>query len=460
MAGSKRLQAIKDRVKATADKQEKIETVAVATKKNTKGVKPFVRDYKNNLTKEQCRFIQHLGYTFRRNVVRVAIEVSRDGGKSWTDLEDSHVDDIWIEFEISDEFKAVKDKPGQARIGSLINTKLLSEAFDPLTEYFKSLKWDGKDHISELSASVQVQDDPHNDTKASGFWKPYFRRWLMAAVQCSLGIKENQVMLTLLGSQGKGKTTWLNRLCPPGLNPLYLHTGHIDPSLLNNDTCNILAEKMVANIDDQLEQIFGKDYNSLKSIISTPSVGNRKSYERRAKPRQRRGNFVASVNERHLFHDLENRRYLTFEISGINSYHKVDIDQVWAQAYEAYMKGERAYFDSSEVAVINAINTSFAVPMEEQEWFLRMYEPLDEKRDIGGTYMMATEMLAYMQKASGMRMRTWRFTNIVLRRLGLTQLMKRTKAGPRYVYYVRLKYAVVDGRVVLAEELPDSSSSM
>jgi hypothetical protein len=463
MAASKRLQTIKDRVKATANKQvEKIEQVATtATKKSTKGVKPFVRDYKKNLTKEQCRFIQHLGYEFRRNVVRSAIEVRRmDGPPEWTDLDDTHVDDIWIEFEISDEFKASKDKPGQARIYSLINTKLLSKPYSPVEQYLKALKWDGKDHIAALADTVSVLDDRDNDIKASEYWKPFLRRWMLAAVQCSMGIKENQVMLTLVGAQGRGKTTWLNRLCPPELSPGYIHIGHIEPTLLNNETCNILAEKVICNIDDQLEQIFGKDYNALKSTISIKEVSNRKSYERRGRTRARLCNFVGSVNERHLFHDLENRRYLTFEISKINSYHKVDMSQVWAQAYEAFMKGEQAYFSPEEVAVINAINTSFAVPMEEQEWFQRLYDPLDEKKHLNGTYMMATEMLAYMQKASGMRMRTWRFTNIVLRRLGLEQVMRRTIAGPRYVYYVRLKYALVDGRVVLAEELPDSSSSM
>jgi GTPase SAR1 family protein len=460
MAVSKKLQQIRDKLQIQSPGPEQPEKISqlikkeTAKKKRLQGKTDFERDFKTNITLEQCRYIQHLGYVFRRNVTKSVIEVSRDDAKTWQHLDDSHVDDIWIDFEISDEFKK-QDKCGQLRIYSLINTRLLSEEYLPVLHYFKGLQWDGRDHIAQLAGTVKIQDDPKNQIKGSQYWLPLLRTYLIASVQCSLGLKENQVMLVMVGAQGRGKTTWLNRLCPPPLNPEYLHTGHIDPTLLNNDTCNVLAEKVIANIDDQLEQIFGKDFNALKALITTSQVGNRKSYERRAKVRARICNFVASVNTWHLFHDIENRRYLTFAISEINSYHKVNMNQVWAQAYEAFKKGETAYFDSVAVQVINTLNQSFSVPLEEQEWFMRMYDVLDERKDLGGVYMQISEMLAYMQKASGLRLRLWRLSNIVFRRLGLESISKRTSAGPRYVYYIRQKYAVIDGRVVLMEEKPE-----
>jgi hypothetical protein len=76
-----------------------------------------------------------------------------------------------------------------------------------------------------------------------------------------------------------GKTTWLNKLCPDEMKE-FLICSHINPSLTDQNTANFLAEKWFVNVDDQLETIFGKDFNSMKAIITAPFVTNRKTWHR------------------------------------------------------------------------------------------------------------------------------------------------------------------------------------
>lgn len=410
----------------------------------------FTLDSNENIMLEQCRFInEHLGYEFRRNIVRCIIEYNLNG-EGWKDLQDNIVQNIWTDFQLNEEFEP-KNRPSLQRLNVLIDSRLLAYPFDAIKEFFDSLKWDKKDHISALANTVKITDDIYSDTKASQHWNDLLRRWLLNCVACGLGKGANHVMLTLISSQGKGKTTWINKLCPEDLSD-YHHSGHIDPTMNNKDTCDLLAEKFLINIDDQLTTLFGKDFNSLKSIITTSFVNNRKSYDKRSARRVRIGNFAGSVNARQIFHDWENRRYLTFECESIDSYHKVNINQVWAQAYEIFKTGERFFFNAHDIITINAINESYSVTTAEMEWFLKMFTPLNSKTDVNGVYMQSNEITAAMQKCSGLRVSNWKLCNIVFKRLKLESEMKRIDNGPRYVYFVRKKYGEADGRIVLIDQ--------
>src|SRR5690606_14798099 len=124
----------------------------------------------------------------------------------------------------------------------------MAAPYHPVRQYFEALPvWDGKDHITLLAKTIEVED---MGLELQTKWPEYLRKWLVAcAAQATIEKATNHTCLVLMGAQGKGKTTFLNALCPPELNHL-LYTGHIN--VTEKDTMNLLAEKFIINIDDQL----------------------------------------------------------------------------------------------------------------------------------------------------------------------------------------------------------------
>lgn len=436
--------------KKTKNPLDQIEEQAIAeTKPNGKDMQ-LVYEAEKPLPIKILESIKEFGYKFRFNEVRQVFEYALQDGNEWKDLEERQYKNIWLNFQMTNKLTG-KERPSVKKLYDLVDTDIYSQRYHPIEEYYKSLKWDGADHITKLAQTITCED---LDLKQNGgtmqeAFIVLFRRWLIASVVCNLGINPNHVMLLLIGGQGLFKTTWLNRLCPKDLSN-YQFCGHINPNLVDNNTCDLLAEKAFVNIDDQLETVFGKDFNSIKSVITTSFVSNRKAYRRDTKKRPRIANFVGSVNSEEIFHDVQNRRYLTFKIAAIDIKAKVDINQVWAQAYHLFTKGERYYFDKSDEAIINEINSKFSVISNEQEWFMRCYEVVDESHT-ESKCLMPSEILSILQRASGLKLFQFKLTN-AFTKLNLKKISKRVNNNPRYVYVLREKFEQKGGIIKLKPE--------
>jgi predicted P-loop ATPase len=202
-----------------------------------------------------------LKYEFRRNDLTLEVEYRKVEDKKFQVLDEARINSIWIELQV-DGFKI-----SDAVLIKILNSHLVNN-HHPLKSYFDSLpKHDGIDHIQKLADSIEIDDAAVENIHLKDLWKPYLEKWLVGSVATVLGKGTNQLCLILAGGQGVGKTTWLNKLCPKGLED-FLVCSHINPSLTDNTTANYLAEKWFVNIDDQLETIFGKDFNSMKAIIT------------------------------------------------------------------------------------------------------------------------------------------------------------------------------------------------
>lgn len=304
---------------------------------------------------------------------------------------------------------------------------MLVEEYNPLADFFAGLKWDGKDHIARLSETVEISNP---DLKK--VWLPHLTKWLVSAYAQASGTGENHTVLVLSGAQGRGKTKWLNNLCP--IKDM-LFCGHIEPSVTNNNTANYLAEKLLVNIDDQLETMLSKDFNNIKSIITTPTVTNRKAYFRLAPTRQRVCSFTASVNSASFLTDSSNRRYLVFAIDDIllDKLEKVNIEQVWAQARHLLSNGFKYYFDKKDIAELDLLNEQFRnAPVEEELLSKYFYAPATLQDE---EYMMQTEILDFLQEKIEYKLNSSRLTN-ALQALGFKKKDVRLNGKPRKVYVV------------------------
>jgi len=261
-----------------------------------------------------------------------------------------------------------------------------------------------------------------------------YSRWVVASVNSALGIKHNDVMLILSGSQGIYKTSYLNNLIPAELGKeKYLVTGHIDPALTNQNTANYLCEKFIINIDDQLEVIFGKEYNSMKAIISIDRVTSRRVYAKFDRTRKRIANFVGSVNSNEFLTDNQNRRYFVIEVTGISqNYKNIDMVQFWAEAMAASKKINPFNVYSREIyQQINQLSVQYTQSSVEQVLISRMFSAVQTDMYCEELFMTNGEIVLELQKLTTKPISQIKIAN-ELKRLGFQRITK---------YFSELKYS-------------------
>ena len=108
--------------------------------------------------------------------------------------------------------------------------------FNPIQDYLESLpKWDGHNYVADLFSRI-----PGLSTEQAAF----LATWLRAVVAHWLQMDTlhgNEVVPTLIGGQGCGKTTFLRRLLPKHLEQYYLDHLNLsnkfdkEMALTNND---------------------------------------------------------------------------------------------------------------------------------------------------------------------------------------------------------------------------------
>jgi hypothetical protein len=276
-------------------------------------------------------------YEFRRNVVTSDIEMKRDGEPAFrvvTDIDLNSLHRKLIHAELPISFEVM--------VRTLRSD--FSAEYDPFVSYFEQLPaWDETtDYVGMLVETVEMKNP---DDKV--IFKEYLTRWIVAQVACSIYPKVvNQTAIVLVGAQGKGKTTWLDRLIPPGLED-YQYLGPIDPH--NKDTLGYLAKKALINLDE-LETFSKRDIGRLKSIMTQSHISVRQPYARVSEQMIRRASFVASVNHGDFLNDpTRSRRFLVFEVASVDGFHNVDMNGVYAQAYSPLRSGHRYYFDQADM---------------------------------------------------------------------------------------------------------------
>ncbi|HMV15861.1 MAG TPA: VapE family protein [Chitinophagales bacterium] len=391
-------------------------------------------------------------YDFRYNKVRLLLEYRKKNEKDWIDFDEDLINDIWINFELNNEFHS-KEKPSTRYINTVLFSSFVAK-YNPIHDYFSNLKYDGNSYISQLIQCVEIEPLRVNDDYTLDMFFPLlFKRWLVACVACALGYNANHVLFLLIGGQGTFKTTFLKHLAPKAIDD-YCFTGQIDLDIKNKDTLNYLAEKFIINLDDQLQSLYKKDFNVIKTLITASDITNRKAFRRDDKKRKRIANWCGSIDKEKIFLDEKNRRYLSFKIKKIDlaKFQKINIDNVWAEAYDLLKKGERFFFDSEEVNYINQINRLFSIETPEEEWLLALFNNADKTDSPAEVvYLMFNEILSIMQRASGLRMEA-KLVTIAMKKLDWSEPISQRigiDKTPRKVYAVVRKFYEEQGKIIM-----------
>ena len=218
--------------------------------------------------------------------------------------------------------------------------------YDPFTEYFSKLNYDGiTDHIQQLSSFIKTDNQP--------FFEAMFKKHLVRTVGQAIGdgIFVNRYVIVLKSTKEHlGKSTYIRNLEPFG--------GDYYTEDLGSKQALALSKNFIFNIEE-LETFNKADLNKLKALISSSTTTNRVLYTQMYAKRVRRCSIFASTNEEMFLGGGENSRWMIFNVLDIDfSYNdikrkkrKIDINDVWAQAYHLY-------------------KSDFDYDLNDQEWLL------------------------------------------------------------------------------------------
>ena len=117
----------------------------------------------------------------------------------------------------------------------------------------------------------------------------------------------------------------------------------------------------------------------------------------RSQPKRPRiASFIASVDDPSFLVGYNNRRWLVFTVENIKYDHKVDIDNVWAQAVHLFLNGYRYWFNQEENNRLNEINKIYQVVQMEEELLMNYFKPA-QKTTEGAEHLSGSEIFNFIQ---------------------------------------------------------------
>lgn len=354
-------------------------------------------------------------YVFRHNIVSGKLEFQYFGKKKWNVMND------FIENSMLRECLKARIRTNLSSLRNLLNSDFCP-LFNPFEDYFFNLPtYDEKtDYINQLANTIT--------TTKQDLWQQCFKKWIVAMVGCVLDDKViNHTVIVFSGKQGLGKTTWVEKLVPKQLKE-YLFSGTINPN--NKDTLVQLAECMLINLDE-LENLNRSEIGSLKEIITKTQIRMRKAYGHNNETMPRRASFAGSVNTAQFLNDSTgSRRFLCFELEGIQYQHDVDINLAFSQALFLFKSGFRFWFDQEEIKSITENNEQYQLHSPEEELLLTWFEPCD--RDNATLFLNASQIGAKLAERAKINLNDGTINKIgkALKKHNFVKLMR--KGSPVY----------------------------
>ena len=315
---------------------------------------PHVNEDGNPLcTLENLRILlARLGMTVRYNVIKKAIEILVPGAAFTRDNRDNAA----IAHVLSE---CEKVRMPTKHVPQYLITIADENQYNPVMTWIESVPWDGTSRLQAFCDTVRSE---------SALKDKLMRKWLVQAVAAAAspdGVA-NQGILTFVGPQNIGKTTWFQRLAPPELDAVY--TG-LTLDLKSKDSIFVGVSHWIVELGEVDATMRKSDISALKSFITQPMDKIRRPYAATESQFGRRTTFGASVNDEIYLHDpTGNRRFWSILVESFDLTHEIDMQQLWAEVLHLWRSGERWYLSQAEVAELNEHNEDFTAvdPLEER----------------------------------------------------------------------------------------------
>lgn len=263
--------------------------------------------------------------------------------------------------------------------------------YNPVEDYLCNLgRWDGKDRIRALADLVPC-NNPH--------WRELFYRWFLNMVAHWRGLDKlhsNSTSPLLVGAQGFRKSTYCRIILPPELR--FGYTDSLDFKS-KRDAELYLGRFMLINIDE-FDQVSINQQGFLKHLLQKPVANLRKPYGSSIQEMRRYASFIGTSNQKDLLTDPSgSRRFICIEVTApIDTNVTINYRQLYVQAMEAIVKGERYWFDDADEAILREANREFE-QMSPVEQLFHCYFRSPEKGE-EGEYLSPMQILEHLRSKS------------------------------------------------------------
>ena len=230
----------------------------------------------------------------------------------------------------------------RSMVDSSLSEVFENHKYNPVVDYIKSLKWDGKERIETLFIDLLQADDTELN-------RTFTKKWMIAAIKRVLepGSKFDN-MIILQGSQGIGKSTICERLAKGFFSTVSL--AEID----NKDIIDKMNKTWIAIIDE-MDNFNKKEMTNVKTFLSKFEDEARLAYARNTVKFKRHCVFIGSTNDDTFLRDNTSDVERRFWIIKCNKT-KMDatvrktmtddfVGQLWAEAYHYYEENPNQYID-------------------------------------------------------------------------------------------------------------------
>ena len=317
---------------------------------------------KKRKTAEYIQTLTNLGYRFRYNICTHNVEVNGDAMSDPMQAEiRGKLRDLGI-FEVNIAEDAYFANAWQHR-------------YHPLKDYLTGLKFQGGDPIGDLAGHFVDE---------RGVFPIWLRRWLIGAIARIMAGEQNR-MLVLDGLQGLGKDYFAKWLCSP--LPEYFYEGPIMPD--DKDHRLRLLSCWIWNVNELGSTTRRSDREALKAFLTIQTIRERKPYGHFDSQGPALSSFIGTVNnEGGILNDpTGHRRFMIAKLKEIDwDYAKIDVDQVWAQAFELYLTGETWRLDGIELEAANEINDEYQTVDIVEETIKELFEVTGDRTDWMSSY--------------------------------------------------------------------------
>lgn len=358
---------------------------------------PFSRNKEGNIKTNSLMNIElildndpELKDMFRFNEFTGEIEVVKDNSKlhiAKGQLLDRYVDEIASYIERAVDYDHVLFN--NDRIRSAISVIASKHAFNPVKDYFDAAEkaWDGDDRLHNVfSDYLGVEKTPATDLIAD--------IWFRGAVAKAYNpMVKFDFVLDLVGGQGAGKTTFLQKIAPLG----YYTDQFL--SFTDKDDFAVMRRSLIVN-DDELTATSNSSFEELKKFVTLQMFEYRKPYGHTAERFPKNFVMARTTNELYYLKDKTGeRRFLPIHVSkAAQKFHPVTdltaeyVKQLWGQVVSNYHENQSFYLSEEEEAVLNKQRENFMYTDEVEDQIEMLLESTFKDRHFISASEIALQM--------------------------------------------------------------------
>ena len=318
-----------------------------------------------------AEFLEKQGYSIRYNQITHNFEFfGFDENQSKEHLAEN------VPTILHDQLKQIYTHVTNQVITNYITMYATIHRYNPILNAIKAVKWDGKDHVTQIYDIFRIP----TDTEEGLYSRTFIFKWLKQCVCGLFNDIENpfslDIILVFQGKQGIGKTRFFEML---SLNSRYFGEGiSLDPR--DKDSVMQATSKWISELGE-IGSTMRKDMDTVKAFLTKSTDEYRTPYGKASLHYPRMTSFVGTVNdEQFLIDQTGNRRFVTIPLApdlviDYNTQIKpFDALQLWAQIYHIVKNEDKSScfrLSEDEKRYLEKRNATFVKPMKGE------YEVLD-----------------------------------------------------------------------------------